>query len=78
MPLVQRMLASVFQYIKPATAAIRRVDDTAIVDEHVIDSATALARRRFRQESGDFFRTIGVGDVVDPQSRAECKRAYCY
>src|SRR5947209_20596633 len=55
-----------FQDIEPAGVPIDGVDDTAFVDEHVVelDGAVGRGRRRGRHEDADLQGAGGVRNVV--------------
>src|SRR5512140_1062869 len=69
--LIQRMLAGVLENVETSARPVRRVDDASVVHEYVADPAPPLALGRLRKKGSNFLRPIGIGDIVDAESRAE-------
>src|ERR1051325_9794676 len=61
------------QAVQPADVAVDRVDDLALVDEHVVelDGAGWRAGRCRRHEGADLLRLVRVGDVEGAQTTVE-------
>src|SRR5215469_5560294 len=62
-----------FERVEPADMAVDRIDDLALVDEHVVDldGTARRPRRRLRDEIPDLLRLVGVGGVVGAQTAVE-------
>ena len=66
------------QDVEPAGEAIDRVDDLALVHEHVVELDRGIFRQRRprRNEGRDLLRLVGVGDVVGAQAAVEERADY--
>src|SRR5271166_4449272 len=62
-----------FERVEPADMAVDRIDDLALVDEHIVDldRAARRPRRRLGDEIPDFGRLVGVRGVVGAQPTVE-------
>src|SRR6516165_12365072 len=64
-----------FERVEPADVTVDRIDDLALVDEHVVDldRPARRPRRRLGDKIADLLRLIGIGRVIGTQPAVEIR-----